>query len=881
MVFSRYFRLASSKTLLGVFLIALLFASPAYSVDTKDSQIFIAGFNAYLKRDYQTAIENLSSVLDKYPDTSLRDMAILWLSRSYFKAGNQKEAGRYMAQFFKEYPDSPLKGTVEDELTELAAKYQRGEEPVAGQQAAKAVAAPVAGIVAQGESGAEKQPASPQDETARLAAEKAASEKAELERVAAAKAEADRKASEKIALEKAEADRLAAGKAASEKAELDRVAAAKTEADRKTSEKVALEKAEADRLAAGKAASEKAELERVAAAKIEADSKASEKIALEKAEADRLAAGKAAGEKAELERVAAAKAEADRKASEKVALEKAEAERKAVVASAKQKDLEASQSLRNQAISEYKSVVDNYPGSQAALNATRRLKELGIDYPAVMTAKTAATVQANENTSVLSVEVDRLAVVEFTLAAEQQTVEVGKRFSVPFEVVNRGNSSDTFIFDSGLPKEYMTRFVASAAPDKPIARTPQLLPGERFNGMIQFEIPTMSIDGERKLFPVKVLSEADGLISQSRPIKLIAKAPILRAVIKSDVTQVNPGERIPYKLVLLNVGSAAAKEVSLHLAFPPQYEPVDATSAGFKPEGSNMLVLNGVQLAPGESREIAFTMQLKESALAREELFLHADIVNTSLNRTDKFVSAAVVVKPVSSFTVQANAEKIVAGPGQTVSVLLSVTNTGNVRDDFVIKPLPAGSPSHSFYLDLNRDGVRQSGEPIVSHVGPLAPKEVANLILEITTSASEKDGVTVPLSITLESQSDPSKKASANPVLVYSRPVLNLTVAGKGGKIRPGEVSSFELSCVNVGSSMAKMVDIRSSLPDQLELVAADPVVAGKNDGEYSWKFDELGSGEKRKISVSYRIKPGTAFGTSLALKNMIKYQDQAGNSY
>ena len=43
----------------------------------------------------------------------------------------------------------------------------------------------------------------------------------------------------------------------------------------------------------------------------------------------------------------------------------------------------------------------------------------------------------------------------------------------------------------------------------------------------------------------------------------------------------------------------------------------------------------------------------------------------------------------------------------------------------------------------------------------------------------------------------------------------------------------------------------------------------------------EQLGSGEKRKISVSYRIKPGTAFGTSLELKNVIKYQDQTGNSY
>jgi hypothetical protein len=837
-VFFRYFRPASVKALIGVFLLASLLATPAYSVDTKDSQIFIAGFNAYLKRDYQSAIENLSEVLEKYPDTSLRDMAILWLSRAYFKAGNQKESARYMAQFYKEYPDSPLKATVEDEINELVAKYQR-EEPAVAQQTSKAVVAPASGTVEPAATDAGK---TSQDETARIAAEKAASEKTELERVAAAKAEADRKAAEKVALEKGEVARLAAEKAASEKAELERVAAAKAEADRKVSEKIALEKDEAAR---------------------------------------RLIAEKAASEKTELERVATAKAEDDRKAAEKLALEKAEAGRSMAASAAKQKELEASRSLRGQAIAEYKAVVDSYPGTQAAANATKRLKGLGIDYPAAAVTKVATMVPADENSSVLSVEVDRQSVVEFILAAAQQTVEVGKRVAVPFEVINRGNSPDTFIFESGLPKEYKADFIAAAAPDRPLTRTPQLLPGERFNGMVQFEMPAMSIDGERKLFPVKVLSEADGLTSQSRPIRLIAMAPILRAIIKTDATQVSPGERIPYKLVLLNVGSAAAKEVSLNIAFPPQYEPVDSTSAGLKPDGSNTLVMNGLQLAPGESREISFVMKLKESALAKEELFLHADMTNTALNRTDKFVSTAVEVKSVSGFTLQANTEKVIAGPGQTVSVLLSVTNTGNVRDDFVIKPLQAGSLNYSFYLDKNRDGVRQPGEPSVTHVGPLAPREVANLILEITTSASEKDGVAVPLSIVLDSVSDPSKKASANVTLVYSRPVLNMTVAGKGGKIRPGEVNSFELTCVNVGSSMAKMVDVRSSLPDQLELVASEPVVASKINGEYSWRFDELGSGEKRKISVSYRIKPGTAVGTSLALKNIIKYQDQAGNSY
>jgi len=452
---------------------------------------------------------------------------------------------------------------------------------------------------------------------------------------------------------------------------------------------------------------------------------------------------------------------------------------------------------------------------------------------------------------------------------------------MPFEVLNRGNSADSFSLESRIPADYRPRFVAAADSDLALVKTPQLLPGERFKGFIQFEMPTISLDGERKLFPVKVQSDADGSISQSRPLRLLAKAPILRAVIKSDVTLAAPGERIPYRLALLNVGSSVARDVSLRVTFPPQYEPVDLTSAGFSREGNNTLVISGLQLTQGDSREIALAMQLKDSALAKEELFLHVDMINTPLNRTDKFVSAPVSVKSVSGVKMLANVEKITAIPGQTVPVLLTVTNTGNASDDYTLKPTMAGNLNYSFYLDANRDGVRQASESIISHVGPLAPGEVVNLILEITTSTAERDGAAVPLQIALDSQSDASKRASASLNLVYSRPVLSLTVAGKGGKIKPGEVNSFELLCINSGSSMAKMVEIRSSLPDQLEMVAAEPASANRSNGEHAWRFDELGSGEKRIVRVSYRIKSGTAFGTSLALKNILNYQDQLGNSY
>ncbi|MGB9080081.1 MAG: tetratricopeptide repeat protein, partial [Desulfuromonadaceae bacterium] len=78
--------------------------------------------------DYASSIKKMNEVLQKYPDTPLRDMALFWLARSYFKAGNQQEAARYLSQFSKEYPDNSLKNTVEDELLSLTARYEKGEK---------------------------------------------------------------------------------------------------------------------------------------------------------------------------------------------------------------------------------------------------------------------------------------------------------------------------------------------------------------------------------------------------------------------------------------------------------------------------------------------------------------------------------------------------------------------------------------------------------------------------------------------------------------------------------------------------------------------------------------------------------------------------------
>lgn len=945
-----------SRSLFGFLVCLLLIASPVVAADSKDSQIFISGFNAYQKKDYQAAVEKMTTVLKNYPDTQLRDMALFWLARANYKAGNQQDAARYMAQFFREYPESPLRGTVEDELVTLANAYAKDEKSrvaeksdsgkaarekqaaetrrIAGEKAeAEQLAKQKAEQLAGDREAAEKA-ARDKEERERHVAEKAARDKAEAERIALEKAEADRlaklkadeeqqritadrAASDRAAKDKLDQERMAAEKAAKEKVEAERIAFEKAEnarlarvradearqrldADKAAAQKALQEKTEQDRIAAENAVREKekiarlelekAETERLARVKAEAEEKrvAAEKAAVERAAREKAAADRLAARKLEEERVAreqllavekkqaAVKAEAARKqaAEEKRLAAKAAAKKKAPVARV--------ETTRDKSIAEYKAIIDRAPGSGTAEAASAKLKALGVDYPAAAAQKTAVVAQPPATSQVLTLEVAQFADVDFSVATAGQAFPVGRRITIPFEVVNRGNGNDTYYLESGFPAEYGVQFMDDAAADVPVNRTPQLEPGQRFKGSMALTIPRGTIDGQKVSYPVKLASQYARDVSQSRQVTFIASAPLLRAVINGDRKEVAPGEKVTYRVAVLNIGSAAANGVILRLNYPPLYEPVDFMKSGFKQEMKAALLLDGIKLESGESRELTVTFQLKDEAIAKQELFLRGDLVNNDLETSDSFVSAVALVQGISGVTARTTTEKLLVIPGQTVTIPLVVTNTGNQREDFTIRPTLPGNLDYTVYLDINRDGIRGSDEPVINHVGPLSPREEAYVVFELKTPATENDGASTPLSVTFEPESDRKKGAMVNITLAYSRPVVELVMnTARGARLRPGEVTTIDLTCTNRGSGIAKVVEMRSLLPDALELVASDPAVNRGKSGEYVWTFEELGAGEKKGARVSIRVKAGIAVGTNLQVKNLLSYQDQLGNSY
>ncbi len=1153
---------------MALVIISSLIVPPAYSQEAEDSQVFIAGFNAYQQKDYASSIEKMSEVLQKYPDTPLRDMALFWLSRSYFRTGNQQEAARYLSQFLKEYPDNPLKTTVEDELLALTTRYEKGEKLPVGTSpvrppdrlaAQKARAEKERIAAAKAEEARLAAVAAATAETARIAALKKAEEaelarikaaKAEQERIAAAKAEETRlaavaaataetarvaavkQAEEKAAAEKKETERLAAVKAEearlaavaaataetariaalkkAEEAELARVKAAKAEQERiaavkaeetrlaavaaanaetarvaaikQAEEKAAAEKKETERLAAVKAEearlaavaaataetariaalkkaeeaelarvkAAKAEQERIAAAKAEetrlaaiaaanaetarvaAIKQAEEKAAAEKKETERLAAvkaeetriaaikaeearlaavaaanaetariaaikqaeEKAAAEKKETERLAAVKAEETRiaavkaeearlaaiaaanaetariaalkqaeeakaaarkerdelqqlnreriaavkaeetrlatiaatnaetarvaaikQAEEKAAAEKKEQERIAAVKAAlraeataeaariavqkaesdravakvekarlsqekraEEKALSAKLAYREKAIDQYKIIIDKYPGSAAAVTAAAKLRELGI-----VVALPPQVVEAPlpKNAQVLRLEVAQFAGFEFNLLTRPDAFTVGRKISVPFEVINRGNGNDSFYLESMFPADFEARFTAAATPGVAISQTPLLTPGETFKGVINLVIPPGSIDGLRITHPVKAASRLIAEASQSREVKLIASAPLLRAVLRTDKTKPLPGNKVVYRIAILNVGSTVAKDVTFRLNFPPQFEPVDYAAAGFRQEMKSALVFDGLQINSGESREFSVTFQLKDDSLAGQELSTRAELINNSLKTNAAFVSNVTYVEAQRSIFVGTGSDRLVAIPGQTLSVPFVVTNTGNVREKFKITSIVTGARDAVIFNDMNRDGIRQASEPVISEIGPLAPREEASVVVEIKTPNNAADGSQGSVQVSFVSEGNAAISASGSTQLTYSRPVLTMVMAGRDGRLKPGDVASFDLAITNNGSNLARIVELRSTWPEQLELVAADPAVSDVNSGTVVWRFKELGAGEKRSIKVSFRVKPGTGVGTAIQVINVLAYEDQLGNRY
>jgi len=811
-----------TRLMVTVSMILSLLHSPLYAQESEDSRVFIAGFNAYKQKDYSTSIVRLNEVLQKYPDTSLRDVALFWLGRAYFKNGNEEDAARTLSRFSEEFPSSPLMETAEEELADLANRYRKGEKLAAGP---------------------------PVRELEQL-------------KLAWSKENQERRVEEKSEIESAAKERKQEEQAAAE--------ARHVESIRREHELTASQKREEFA-----ASAERTAKERVAGAGREAEHAKSVARGEEREAALKHEEAKNAARQAEEEKAAALKREEAKAATlaqeKKIAAEQEE-ERSRGEKARKEKAL-----LREKAVAQFREVIEKYPGTTSAAVAAAKLKELGI--VVAIPREKAPAVQ--DNAGMVVFEVARFAALEFNILSKPERVESGGIVRIPFTVTNRGNGPDSFVLESSFPQEFSASFSSAGVPGGKLGRTSSLEPGASFNGLLELTVPPGSIDGLKIAFPVKVASAASAEATQSRVISFAASAPMLRAVIRADKSTPLPGEMLNYRISIMNLGSIQADNVSVLLNIPPQLRLSSDEKGRFRQLDERSVVLEGLQIKPGENRETGVALQVKPDAMAGQELFILAGVTDKKLNRGGAFVSNTSLIgaqRGVAAKTA-GGGKKVI--PGEKLRIPLLVTNTGNIREKYRIAPENRGISSFSIFNDLNRDGKRDPDEPETDMVGPLEPGEEASVVMEVGTLAGAADGVAGKVSVTFISDADASKSASVSSEIIYSRPVLSMKVTGRNKQLKPGEITAFDLVVSNDGSNLARLVELTSNWPEQFELIASQPQGEASEPGKMTWSFRELGSGEKRNITVSFRVRPGTGLGSSIQVNNTLRYEDQAGNRY
>ena len=124
--------------------VSVISATAVFGIEKpEDNTLFVSGFEAYQHKDYIGALKSFNSLLERYPDSPLQDVAMFWTSRAYYKTGNQMESARYMSRLIKQYPNTPIRGFVKNEMLDLVSRFEHGEQlPTKTAQAKAVLSAP-------------------------------------------------------------------------------------------------------------------------------------------------------------------------------------------------------------------------------------------------------------------------------------------------------------------------------------------------------------------------------------------------------------------------------------------------------------------------------------------------------------------------------------------------------------------------------------------------------------------------------------------------------------------------------------------------------------------------------------------------------------------
>jgi hypothetical protein len=242
--------------------------------------------------------------------------------------------------------------------------------------------------------------------------------------------------------------------------------------------------------------------------------------------------------------------------------------------------------------------------------------------------------------------------VSINLPLGAQTVAVGQRGRVPFEVFNLGITDEDFLLETIAPPEYETMLEIAGNPEERLPRVP-IGTASPLTGSIMFRMPADKIDGHKTTISLRTVSEKYPHIIQTGETHVITAAPLVRVVAKMEQQRLVPGELTRCRISILNAGTLPAQGLVVRVILPAQAEVVDSLDRPPHLRDSSGAVIYRLEtLNIGKFVEYTVDMKVREDSIIGQELRSRIEVINGQLQTRDFFSSTAAMIRADQPLTV-------------------------------------------------------------------------------------------------------------------------------------------------------------------------------------------------------------------------------------
>ncbi len=194
------------------------------------------------------------------------------------------------------------------------------------------------------------------------------------------------------------------------------------------------------------------------------------------------------------------------------------------------------------------------------------------------------------------------------LTTTEPVARAARETLIPLVIHNPGILPDRFKILTDLPSSWNVSLVENG---KQIEISPEIAPGGSRKLFLAVTLPSTMLDGQSVALPLQIASKVARERTIAAEIRVIAAAPLVRAVVNKLDSVGNDQSRAECLISVLNVGSTDAEKMTLNVAFSTAYELQKESASPFQRGTDGSAKLGGLKIGSGELQEFRLNFRLK------------------------------------------------------------------------------------------------------------------------------------------------------------------------------------------------------------------------------------------------------------------------------